>query len=82
MRAPLAVNHDRIGGFPEQPCLEDLELALRLREAGKLIDAGAPVTSTLLGLKSKAVRSGGTMSWFDVTCNSMGYPRATKSAVK
>jgi glycosyltransferase involved in cell wall biosynthesis len=35
---------DAIGGFPDQERLEDLELALRLRGVGTVVDAGTPVT--------------------------------------
>lgn len=35
---------ETIGGFPEQERLEDLELALRLRGVGAVVDAGTPVT--------------------------------------
>ena len=35
---------DAIGGFPDQPRLEDLELALRLREVGEVLDSEAPVS--------------------------------------
>jgi glycosyltransferase involved in cell wall biosynthesis len=35
---------EAIGGFPDQDRLEDLELALRLRAIGAVVDARAPVT--------------------------------------
>jgi glycosyltransferase involved in cell wall biosynthesis len=35
---------EAIGGFPDQERLEDLELALRLRAAGPVLDARSPVT--------------------------------------
>ncbi len=41
-----AVFH-RVGGFPEQPLMEDLELARRLRRAGRL--ARVPATVTVSG---------------------------------
>jgi hypothetical protein len=35
---------ERVGGFPEQPLMEDLELALRLRRLGRIARVPAAVT--------------------------------------
>jgi hypothetical protein len=38
------VAFERVGGFPEQPLMEDLELALRLRRLGRIARVPAAVT--------------------------------------
>ena len=43
--------------------------------------AGAPVTLIEVGVKPKAVRVGGVVSWVEVTVRLVGNPIAFKSAV-
>jgi len=55
---------DRVGGFPDQPLMEDLELSLRLRRLGQI--ATAPVAVRVSGRRflSRPIRSAVQMRLF------------------
>jgi len=55
---------DRVGGFPDQPLMEDLELSLRLRRVGRIATAPATVRVSGRRFLARPIRSAVQMRLF------------------
>src|SRR5262249_29630301 len=64
---------DRVGGFPDQPLMEDLELSLRLRRVGRIVTAPATVRVSARRFLAPPLRSPVQMRVFPPLCR-LGVP--------